>query len=46
VEKAHDLRVDAHGWSWASVWLDFDNDGALDLYATNGFITGPLKDDL
>jgi len=46
VERAHELRVDAHGWSWGSVWLDFDNDGRLDLYALNGFITGPLKDDL
>ncbi len=46
VEKAAELGVDAHGWSWATVWLDFDNDGALDLYATNGFITGPLEDDL
>jgi hypothetical protein len=46
VEMAKDMRLDVHGWSWASVWLDFDNDAALDLYATNGFITGPLEDDL
>jgi hypothetical protein len=46
IERAHELGVDAHGWSWATVWLDFDNDGRLDVYALNGFITGPLKDDL
>jgi FG-GAP-like repeat len=46
VERAHEMGVDAHGWSWATVWLDFDNDGYLDVYALNGFITGPLKDDL
>ena len=26
--------------------LDSDSDGRLDLYAVNGFISGPLKDDL
>ena len=46
VERATAERIDVHGWSWASVWLDFDNDGRLDLYALNGFITGPLEDDL
>ena len=46
VEIARQKGVDAHGWSWATVWLDFDNDGHLDLYALNGFITGALEDDL
>ena len=45
-EIARERGVDAHGWSWATVWLDFDNDGELDLYALNGFITGALEDDL
>ncbi|MEM7409392.1 MAG: VCBS repeat-containing protein [Myxococcota bacterium] len=45
-EIAREKGVDAHGWSWATVWLDFDNDGHLDLYALNGFITGALEDDL
>lgn len=45
-EIAKESGVAAHGWSWSTVWLDFDNDGNLDLYALNGFITGVLDDDL
>lgn len=33
-------------WGWAAEFLDYDNDGHLDLYAVNGFITGPIEDDL
>jgi hypothetical protein len=33
-------------WGWAAEFLDYDNDGHLDLYAVNGFITGPIKDDV
>jgi len=33
-------------WGWAAEFLDYDNDGHLDLYAVNGFITGPLEDDV
>jgi hypothetical protein len=33
-------------WGWAAEFLDYDNDGRLDLYAVNGFISGPLQDDL
>jgi hypothetical protein len=33
-------------WGWAAEFLDYDHDGALDLYAVNGFITGPLLDDV
>ena len=25
------------GWWWGTTWLDYDNDGHLDLMATNGF---------
>jgi hypothetical protein len=33
-------------WGWAAEFLDYDNDGRLDLYAVNGFISGPLQDDV
>ncbi len=28
--------VDASDWSWASLWMDFDNDGLKDLFIANG----------
>ena len=34
------------GWAWGTVWLDFDNDGQLDLYGANGMVSGPDEDDL
>ncbi len=33
-------------WSWSSDSWDLDHDGFADLYVTNGFISGPKKDDL
>jgi len=33
-------------WGWAAEFLDYNNDGRLDLYAVNGFISGPLLDDV
>ena len=33
-------------WAWGAQFMDYDNDGRLDLYAVNGFLSGPLKDDL
>ena len=33
-------------WGWAVAFLDYDNDGRLDIYAANGFISGPLLDDV
>ena len=33
-------------WGWGVQFMDYDNDGRLDLYAVNGFISGPIRDDL
>jgi ketosteroid isomerase-like protein len=33
-------------WSWGVEFLDYDDDGHLDLYAVNGFISGPILDDV
>jgi hypothetical protein len=28
-------------WAWCSDFVDFDNDGWLDIYIANGFVSGP-----
>jgi len=33
-------------WGWGAEFLDYNNDGQLDLYAANGFISGPVLDDV
>ena len=33
-------------WSWSVEFFDYDNDGHLDVYAVNGFHSGPLLDDV
>jgi hypothetical protein len=33
-------------WGWGAQFVDYDNNGRLDLYAVNGFLSGPIKDDL
>lgn len=35
-EIADFAGVEATDWSWASLFVDFDNDGAKDLYISNG----------
>ncbi len=32
--------VEMGRWAWCSDFVDFDNDGHLDLYVVNGFVTG------
>ncbi len=32
-------------WAWSSDAWDFDHDGFLDLYITNGFVSGPSRSD-
>lgn len=34
------------GWGWSSVPLDYDNDGRLDVYCCNGFVSGPDRTDM
>jgi hypothetical protein len=33
-------------WGWGAQFVDYDNNGQLDLYAVNGFLSAPIKDDL
>ena len=35
------LQVEKAGWSWGSQFVDFNNDGFLDIYALSGFYTAP-----
>ena len=42
---ANALGVEQGGWSWGAQFGDLNNDGLLDLYLTNGYISGdPNKD--
>jgi hypothetical protein len=45
-EVSEAAGVRRNGWAWAAVFLDHDNDGDLDLYGTNGFISGEDPKDL
>ncbi len=33
-------------WGWAAEFVDYDDDGRLDIYAVDGFVSGPLLDDV
>jgi hypothetical protein len=33
-------------WGWAAEFVDYNNDGRLDIYNANGMITGPILDDV
>jgi FG-GAP-like repeat len=45
-DVARSSGVNMGRWSWGSIFLDINSDGWDDLYVTNGFVTGPQKDDL
>ena len=33
-------------WGWGTEFLDYNNDGLLDVYVVNGFVSGPVLDDV
>jgi hypothetical protein len=33
-------------WGWAAEFVDYNNDGILDIYGANGFVSGPFLDDV
>ena len=37
---ARELGVELGGWSFGAQFGDFNNDGTLDLYVTNGYVSG------
>jgi hypothetical protein len=45
-DVSEDAGVRDAQWGWGAEFLDYDNDGALDLYTMNGFVTGNLPDDI
>jgi tetratricopeptide (TPR) repeat protein len=38
--------VEMGRWSWCSDFWDFDHDGYADLYVSNGYLSGPEKNDV
>ena len=45
VEEAQPLGIDEGYWGWGTTWIDADNDGWLDLAATNGYFGMPWETD-
>lgn len=45
-DVSDDAGVRDAQWGWGAEFVDYDNDGRLDIYAANGFITGPVLDDV
>jgi hypothetical protein len=44
-EAGVETGTDYQQWGWGSIFLDYDNDGLLDIYGTNGFWTGDRKEE-
>ena len=42
-DLASSLGVDLSGWSWGALFGDLNNDGLLDLYLTNGYVSAGEK---
>ena len=43
---SHQSGTEYGEWAWGSGFVDFQNDGFVDLYTTNGFISGENDNDL
>ena len=41
--RVADSTVEDGGWGWGGQFLDFDNDGDLDIYALSGYYTPPSE---
>lgn len=39
-DQAGNFGIELGGWSWGAQFADLNNDGDLDLFLTNGFISG------
>ena len=44
LNQAGSLKVEKGGWSWGSQFGDLNNDGRLDLYLTNGYISADTRE--
>jgi hypothetical protein len=44
--KVRESCTNRAGWGWGVALFDANNDGDLDIFAANGWITGKNKDDL
>jgi hypothetical protein len=42
---ANPLHVEMGGWSWGAQFVDLNNDGKMDLYLTNGYVSANRKSD-
>ncbi len=45
-ETADEAGVRMGRWGWGAVFADWNNDAQADLVVPNGFVTGPIEDDL
>jgi hypothetical protein len=45
IDQAKDRGVHLGGWSWGAQFGDLNNDGRLDLYLTNGYISADPGED-
>jgi hypothetical protein len=46
VERAQELGINRGMWAFGANFLDFDNDGRLDIAVADGFLSRPIRKDL